>query len=128
MTTREPDPDAREISERVRSRMPRTLTGAEHRSADAVIAGFVPEFRAIYRRIAESEQHLTEGIDAVAERVDQLDEKLDRLGAHVIDRLGEQDQKIDALDAKWQARFDAQDEKIDALGEKLDQLLERSEG
>ena len=112
MATPEPDPTAREIVQRSRSRLPSTLTGSERRISDVLIDALAPEFHSLHRRIGGVEQRLGDRIDGVEarlnERIDRvevrlndringLDAKIDRLGEHVIDRLGDMDAKLDRL-------------------------------
>lgn len=112
MAAPEPDPTAREIAQRTRSRLPSSQTGSERRIADALVDALAPELHSLHRRIGGVEQRLSERIDGVEERLNQringvegrlsgridgLDAKIDRLGEHVIDRLGDMDAKLDRL-------------------------------
>ena len=101
MATPEPDPTAREIVQRSRSRLHSTLTGSERRISDVLIDALAPEFHSLHRRIGGVEQRLGDRIDGVEarlnDRINGLDAKIDRLGEHVIDRLGDMDAKLDRL-------------------------------
>ena len=112
MAAPEPDPTAREIAQRTRSRLPGSRTGSERRISDALVDALSPEFHSLHRRISGVEQRLSERIDGVEQRlnrqidgveqrlngrIDGLDVKIDRLGEHVIDRLGDLDAKLERL-------------------------------
>ena len=90
MSTPEPEPTAREIAQRTRSRLPSSQTGNERRISDALVDALAPELHSLHRRIGGVEQRLSE-------RMDGLDAKIDRLGEHVINRLGDMDAKLDRL-------------------------------
>jgi len=101
MATPEPEPTARDIAQRTRSRLPSSLTGSERRISDVLVDALAPEFHSLHRRIGGVEQRLSERIDGVEQqlngRIDALDAKIDRLGEHVINRLGDMDAKLDRL-------------------------------
>ena len=101
MATAEPDPTAREIVQRTRSRLPSSQTGSERRISDALVDALAPELYSLHRRIGGVEERLSEHIDGVEERlnerIDGVEAKIDRLGEHVIDRLGDMDAKLDRL-------------------------------
>ena len=112
MSSPEPEPTAREIAQRTRSRLPSSQTGSERRISDALVDALAPELHSLHRRIGGVEQRLSERIDGVEQRlseridgvedrlngrIDGLDAKIDRLGEHVIDRLGEMNAKVDRL-------------------------------
>ena len=112
MSSPEPEPTAREIAQRTRSRLPSSQTGSERRISDALVDALAPELHSLHRRIGGVEQRLSERIDGVEDRlngridgvedrlngrIDGLDAKIDRLGEHVIDRLGDMDAKLDRL-------------------------------
>ena len=112
MAAPEPDPTAREIAQRTRSRLPSSQTGSERRISDALVDALAPELQSLHRSIGSVEQRLNERIDGVEQRlnvridgveqrlnvqIDGLDAKIDRLGEHVIDRLGDLDAKLERL-------------------------------
>ena len=101
MSSPEPEPTAREIAQRTRSRLPSSQTGSERRISDALVDALAPELHSLHRRIDGVEQRLSERIDGVEDRlngrIDGLDAKIDRLGEHVIDRLGDMSAKLDRL-------------------------------
>ena len=101
MAAPEPEPTAREIVQRTRSRLPSSPTGGERRISEALVDALAPELHSLHLRIGGVEQRLSERIDGVGQRlngrIDGLDAKIDRLGEHVIDRLGDLDAKLDRL-------------------------------
>ena len=112
MSSPEPEPTAREIAQRTRSRLPSSQTGSERRISHALVDALAPELHSLHRRIGGVEQRLSERIGGVEDRlngridgvedrlngrIDGLDAKIDRLGEHVIDSLGDMDAKLDRL-------------------------------
>lgn len=101
MADSDSDATAREVAQRILTRLPSSLTGSERRISNARIDALTAEFYSLHRRIDAVEERLGGRIDVVEQRlsgrIDGLDGKIDQLGTHVIDRLGDLDAKLDRL-------------------------------